>query len=71
MSTSDETSLQYIIKNDITKDKTALGQERHKISQAYPIAKYNGDINSEITTTKEKSTLNCFIEYAKNDNTSE
>ena len=25
-STSDETSLQYLIKNDIMKDKTALGQ---------------------------------------------
>ena len=45
-STSDETSLKSLIKNDTTKDKTALGQERRKISQAYPIAKYNGDINS-------------------------
>ena len=32
-STSDETSLQYLIKNDITKDKTALGQDRRQISQ--------------------------------------
>ena len=32
-STSDETYLQYLIKNDITKDKTALGQERRQISQ--------------------------------------
>ena len=64
-STSDETSLQYLIKNDITKDKTALGQERRKISQAYPIAIYNGDIYSEISTAIEKSTLKCFIEDAK------
>ena len=70
-STSDETYLQYLIKNDITKDKTALGKESRQISQAYPIAIYNGDINLEITTAKEKAMLKCFIEDAKNDNTSE
>ena len=48
--TSDETSLQSLIKNDITKDKTALGQERRQISQAYAIAKDNGDLNSESIT---------------------
>ena len=47
-SSSDETSLQSLIKNDITKDKTSLGQERRQISQSYSIAKDNGDINSEI-----------------------
>ena len=45
-STYDDTYLQSLIKNDITKDKTALGQERRKISQAYAIAKDNGDLNS-------------------------
>ena len=45
-STSDETSLQYLIKNYTTKDKTAVGQERRNASQAYAIAKDNGDINS-------------------------
>ena len=45
-STSYETSFQSIIKNDITKDKTDIRQERQKISQAYAIAKDNGDINS-------------------------
>ena len=45
-STSDETALQSLIKNDITKDKTAIQQERLKISQAYAIAIYNKDINS-------------------------
>ena len=45
-STSYETSLQSLIKNYITKYKTALGQERRQTSQAYAIAKYNGDINS-------------------------
>ena len=45
-STSDETYLQSLIKNDITKDKTALGQERRQISQAYVIAKDNGDLKS-------------------------
>ena len=53
------------------KDKTALGQEKRKISQAYPIEIYIGDINSEITTAIEKAMLNCFIEDAKNDNPSE
>ena len=37
-STSHETALQSLIKNYIIKDKTALGQERQKISQAYSIA---------------------------------
>ena len=45
-STYDETYLQYIIKNDITKYKTALGQERRRISQVYAITKDNGDPNS-------------------------
>ena len=31
-STSDDTSLKSLIKNDTTKDKTALGQERQLIS---------------------------------------
>ena len=70
-STSDETYLQYLIKNDITKDKTALEQERRQISQAYAIVKDNGDLNSEIISAIEKAMLNCFIEYAKNDNPSE
>ena len=43
--TSDETALQSLIKNDITKDKTALGQERRKVSQAYATAKDKGDLN--------------------------
>ena len=34
-STSDETSLQYLIRNYITKDKTPFGQERRNASQAY------------------------------------
>ena len=70
-SSSDETSLQSLIKNDITKDKTSLGQERRQISQSYSIAKDNGDINSEIITAIEKAMLKCFIEDAKNDNPSE
>ena len=45
-STSDETSLQSLIKNDIPKDKTSIGQERRQISQAYAIEKDNGEINS-------------------------
>ena len=44
--TYDETDFQSLIKNDITKYKTALGQERRQISQAYSIAIDNGDINS-------------------------
>ena len=44
--TYDETYLQSLIKNDITKDKTAIGQEGRQISQAYSIAKGIGDINS-------------------------
>ena len=48
--TSDDTSLQYLIKNDITKDKTSLGQERRQISQAYDTAKDNGYLNSESIT---------------------
>ena len=70
-STSDETSLQYLIKNDITKDKTALGQERRQISQAYSVAIDNGDLNSESITAIEKLMLKCFIEDAKNENPSE
>ena len=70
-STSDETSLQYLIKNYITKDKIALGQDRRQISQAYVIAKYIVDINSESITAIEKAMLKCFIEDAKNDNPSE
>ena len=53
-STSDETDLQYLIKNYNTKDKTVLKQERQKISQVYAIAKDNGDLNSEIITSIEK-----------------
>ena len=45
-STSDETSLQSLIKNEITKYKTAVGQERRNTSRAYSIAIDNGDINS-------------------------
>ena len=70
-STSDETSLHYLINNDITKYKTALGQERRKISQAYSIAKDNGDLNPESIRAIEKSMLKCFIEDAKNENPSE
>ena len=70
-STSDETYLQSLIKNDITKDKTALGKERRQISQAYDISKDNGDINSEIITAIEKAMLKCFIEDSNNDNPSE
>ena len=70
-STYDHTALQYLIKNDITKDKTALGKERRQISQAYAIVKDNGDLNSKIITSIEKAMLNCFIEDAKNDNPSE
>ena len=70
-STYDETSLQYLIKNDTMKDKTALVKERRQISQAYAIVKDNGDLNSEIITAIEKAMLNCFIEDAKNDNPSE
>ena len=54
-----------------TKYKTALGRERRQISQAYPIAKDNGDINSEIITEIEKAMLKCFIQDTKNDNPSE
>ena len=43
--TSDETYLQSLIKNYITRDKTAIGQEGRQISQAYAIAKGIGDIN--------------------------
>ena len=46
-STADEKYLQYLIKNYITKDKTALGQERRKFSQAYATAKDKGYLNSE------------------------
>ena len=70
-STSDDTDFQSLIKNDTMKDKTALGQERQQISQAYAIAKDNGDINSEIITAIEKAMLKCFIEDAKNYNPSE
>ena len=47
------------------KYKTSLGQERRHISQAYAIAKDNGDLNSEIITAIEKAMLKCFIEDAK------
>ena len=70
-STSDDTDFQSLIKNDTMKDKTALGQEKQQISQAYAIAKDNGDINSEIITAIEKAMLKCFIEDAKNYNPSE
>ena len=70
-STSDETSLQYLIKNDITKDKNDLGQERRQISQAYATAKDKGDLNSESIAAIEKEMLKCFNEDAKNDNPSE
>ena len=46
-SSYDETSLQSLIKKDIMKDKTALGQERQKISQAYSISEDKGYLNSE------------------------
>ena len=45
-STSYETYLQSLIKNDITKDKTDIGQERRQISQKCYIAIDNGDPNS-------------------------
>ena len=70
-STYDETALQYLIKNDTMKYKTALGQERRQISQAYAIVKDNGYLNSEIIAVIEKAMLNFFIEDAKNDNPSE
>ena len=70
-SASDDTHFQYLIKNYTMKDKTTLGQERQQISQAYAIAKDNGDLNSEIITAIEKSMLKCFIEDAKNYNPSE
>ena len=41
-STSDETSLQSLIKDDITKDKTDIGKDKQKISQIYVITIYNG-----------------------------
>ena len=69
-STSDETSLQSLIKNDITKDKSDIGQDRKNISQAYAIAIDNGDPNSESITAIEKEMLKYFIEDAKNDNPS-
>ena len=70
-STYDETALQYLIKNDTMKDKTALVKERLQISQAYAIVKDNGYLNSEIIAVIEKAMLNFFIEDAKNDNPSE
>ena len=70
-STSDETDLQSLIKNDITKDKNALEQERQQISQAYAIAIDNGDLNSESITAIENEMLKCLIEDAKNYNPSE
>ena len=70
-STSDKTSLQYLIYNYIMKDKTDIGQVRQQISQAYTIAKDNGDINSEIITAIEKEMLKYFIEDSKNYNLSE
>ena len=70
-STSDETYFQSLIKNDITKHETDLGQERQQISQAYSIAIDNADLNSERITAVEKDMLKCFIEYAKNNNPSE
>ena len=45
-STSDETSLQSLIKNYIMKYKTDIGLEKRQISKACAIAKDNGDINS-------------------------
>ena len=70
-STSDETALQSLIKNYIIKDKTALGQERQKISQAYSIAIDHGDLNQESISSIEKAMIKCFIEYSKNENPSE
>ena len=70
-STSDETDLQSLIKNDITKDKTAFEQERQQISQAYVIAIDNGDLNSESITAIENEMLKCLIEDAKHYNPSE
>ena len=64
-STSDETSLQSLIKNDITKDKTALGQDRQNISQAYAIVIDNGDPNSESITAIEKAMLKCLLKMPK------
>ena len=45
-STSYETYLQSLIRNNITKYKTDIGQERRQISQTCSIAIDNGDINS-------------------------
>ena len=70
-STYDETALQSVIKNYIMKDKTALGQERQKILQAYSIAIDNGDLNQESISSIEKAMIKCFIEYNKKENPSE
>ena len=70
-STYDETALQYLIKNDTMKDKTALVKERLQILQAYAIVKDNGDLNPESIAAIEKAMLKCLIEDAKNDNPSE
>ena len=48
-----------------------LLERRGKKSHRHPIEKDNGDLNSEIISAIEKSTLKCFIEDAKNDNPSE
>ena len=70
-STYDEVALQYLIKTDIMKYKTALGQESRKISQAYAIQIDNVNLNSESIKAIEKAMLKCLIEYYKNDNPSE
>ena len=59
------------LKNDITKYKPSVGQERQQISQAYSVAIDNGDLNSESIIAIEKSMLKCFIEDAKYENPSE